>query len=56
MFYTVKAQGQIVARLRTQAACHAYVARMAKERGMVGLVVSDTAQHIKGKHNEWCQY
>ena len=56
MFFTVKAQGQIVARLRTQAACHAYVARMTKDRGMGGLVVSDKAELIKGKHNEWCQY
>ena len=56
MFYTVKAEGQIIARLRSQSQCQAYAARMVKDRGMRGLVVSDKAELIKGKHNEWCMY
>lgn len=56
MFYTVKAQSTLIARLRSKAQCEAYVARIAKEWGITGAVISDKPEAFKGKHNEWCMY
>lgn len=56
MFYTVNQGSSIVARLRTKSACEAYVSRMASERGLIGLIISNSAVSIPYKHNEWCQH